>query len=104
MMKLARELNCIERSGGYRKHLAFIKNVEEVSITLDDILAYKNCRREPAEKVQTALVIFDEVNLGLARMLQSILGSENNRTEVFRDMAAAAHWLAADMGDHPGNV
>jgi hypothetical protein len=52
---------------------------------------------EPAELVQTAFVAFNEFQYGMARMFQSILGSDNNRTEVFNDMESAAQWLAADI-------
>lgn len=90
MMKITQELNESERARFCRKRLVFLENIKKVDFTIDDITAYKNCMCEPAELVQTAFVAFNEYQYGMARMFQSILGSDNNRTEVFNDMESAA--------------
>jgi len=96
LQRLARELIEIERVRPVSKRIVFTEEVAAASITADEI-TYAMGGTEPAVSVQTAFVVSNEFQYGIARMFQSVLETKKQRIEIFRDLEAAGQWLKFDL-------
>ncbi|MBN2109367.1 MAG: hypothetical protein JW832_18205 [Deltaproteobacteria bacterium] len=93
---LGKELNEIERTKTYVKRLVDVDDLQGVTATSNDIMFYKKCRFEPAEKTATALCVRNDFQYGMARMFQSLVETDRHEIAIFRDIESAAHWLQVD--------
>ena len=95
LMQLATETKRFERGDVVPHRITDLSRVEKLSISFEDVYELATLRKSLTFKnpFKSALVVTEPVQMGYARMFQTLNDHPQITLQIFQDLAAARAWL-----------